>query len=145
MYAVFHAFHGCERHLRIHLVLACKHSFRFLSETSEDDRSYALLHAGFRTNAQSCDLSDFLTEEVEAEVKEAAEISMGTEIGPEDLENITVLCSEVSCQLGLAARVFYCLWWSILRPLLLSRCCMLGGYFVLAVCGPLLMFAPCDL
>ena len=35
---------------------------------------------GFRVNCAQTDLSDVLPEEVEAEVKEAAEISMGTEV-----------------------------------------------------------------
>jgi nucleolar protein 58 len=39
-----------------------------------------LLLLGVRTNAQDTDLSDVLPEELEKEVKEAAEISMGTEV-----------------------------------------------------------------
>ncbi|CDH51673.1 loc398558 protein [Lichtheimia corymbifera JMRC:FSU:9682] len=50
---------------------------------------------GFRTNAQSTDLSTILPEELEAEVKDAAEISMGTEISDEDIENIHCLCDQV--------------------------------------------------
>ena len=38
------------------------------------------LSTGFRSNVQSVDLSDTLPEEVEEEVKAAAEISMGTEV-----------------------------------------------------------------
>ena len=38
------------------------------------------LSSGFRSNVQSVDLSDTLPEEVEEEVKAAAEISMGTEV-----------------------------------------------------------------
>ena len=37
-----------------------------------------------RTKTQSTDLSDILTEEVEKDVKNAAEISMGTEINETD-------------------------------------------------------------
>lgn len=39
-----------------------------------------LLIAGIRQNAEKVDLSEFLPEEVEEEVKAAAEISMGTEV-----------------------------------------------------------------
>merc|ERR1712096_263736 len=50
---------------------------------------------GFRENAKSTDLSDVLPEEVEEKVKEAAEISMGTEISDEDILNIKHLCTQV--------------------------------------------------
>lgn len=41
------------------------------------------------------DLSDILPEDVEEKVKEAAEISMGTEISDEDTINIQALCDEI--------------------------------------------------
>ncbi|CAH2305955.1 nucleolar 58 [Pelobates cultripes] len=50
---------------------------------------------GDRVNFSSFDLSDFLPEEVEAEVKAAAEISMGTEVSEEDITNILHLCDQV--------------------------------------------------
>jgi len=50
---------------------------------------------GYRTNAVHCDLSSILPEDVEKEVKENAEISMGTEISEDDLTNITHLCQQV--------------------------------------------------
>ncbi|KAJ3368844.1 Nucleolar protein 58, partial [Kappamyces sp. JEL0680] len=50
---------------------------------------------GFRTNASTTDLSGILPEEVEIAVKEAAEVSMGTEISDEDIENITYLCDQI--------------------------------------------------
>jgi len=50
---------------------------------------------GLRTAAKSTDLSAILTEDLEQEVKEAAEISMGTEINQEDLDNILMLCEQV--------------------------------------------------
>merc|ERR1711872_116375 len=50
---------------------------------------------GFRENAKTIDLSDILPEEVEEKVKEAAEISMGTEIADLDLLNIKHLCEEI--------------------------------------------------
>jgi nucleolar protein 58 len=50
---------------------------------------------GFRTNAQDMDLTAVLPEELEKELKDAAEISMGTEISQEDIENIHELCDQV--------------------------------------------------
>ncbi|KAJ3615944.1 hypothetical protein Zmor_012180 [Zophobas morio] len=48
-----------------------------------------------RCNASSVDLSDILPEEVEEEVKRAAEISMGSDISGEDINNICALCEQV--------------------------------------------------
>lgn len=52
---------------------------------------------GFRSNARNedCDLSGILPEEIEAAVKAAAEISMGTDISDEDLETIKALADQV--------------------------------------------------
>uniref|UniRef100_A0A8K9X4N9 Nucleolar protein 58 n=1 Tax=Oncorhynchus mykiss TaxID=8022 RepID=A0A8K9X4N9_ONCMY len=50
---------------------------------------------GARTNVATTDLSEHLPEEVEAEVKLAAEISMGTEVSEEDIGNIMHLCDQV--------------------------------------------------
>ncbi|CAF3322704.1 unnamed protein product [Rotaria sp. Silwood2] len=50
---------------------------------------------GYRTTAVELDLSDILPTDVEAQVKEAAEISMGTEISEEDITNIRHLCAQV--------------------------------------------------
>ncbi|KAK2856736.1 hypothetical protein Q5P01_005471 [Channa striata] len=50
---------------------------------------------GDRTNVAGSDLSDVLPEEIEAEVKLAAEISMGTEVSEEDIGNIRHLCDQV--------------------------------------------------
>ncbi|XP_063501014.1 nucleolar protein 58 isoform X3 [Symphalangus syndactylus] len=48
-----------------------------------------------RKNYASAKLSELLPEEVEAEVKAAAEISMGTEVSEEDICNILHLCTQV--------------------------------------------------
>merc|ERR1712240_426287 len=48
-----------------------------------------------RENAKLVDLSDVLPEDIEERVKEAAEISMGTEISEEDMINIKHLCLQV--------------------------------------------------
>jgi len=50
---------------------------------------------GTRDNAKSTDLSEVLPEELEEKVKEAAEISMGTEISDEDILNINHLCQQI--------------------------------------------------
>ncbi|XP_053680058.1 nucleolar protein 58 [Anopheles nili] len=50
---------------------------------------------GMRDNVADTDLSDILLEELEQHVKEAAEISMGTEISEEDITNIQNLCDEI--------------------------------------------------
>merc|ERR1711936_31759 len=50
---------------------------------------------GTRENCKNTDLSDILPEDIEAKVKEAAEISMGTEISDIDMFNIKHLCDQV--------------------------------------------------
>ena len=50
---------------------------------------------GVRTSAHSTDFSDILEEEVEVHLKEAAEVSMGTEIAEEDVDNISQLVDQV--------------------------------------------------
>ncbi|ESO02342.1 hypothetical protein HELRODRAFT_94516 [Helobdella robusta] len=50
---------------------------------------------GLKTNAATCDLSDILPEELEQELKNQAEISMGSEISEDDITQIRELCEEV--------------------------------------------------
>lgn len=50
---------------------------------------------GDRTNVATTDMSETLPEEIEAEVKLAAEISMGTEVSEQDINNIMHLCDQV--------------------------------------------------
>ncbi|KAG6701942.1 hypothetical protein I3842_07G010500 [Carya illinoinensis] len=50
---------------------------------------------GDRVNAAKLDFSEILSDEVETELKEAAMISMGTEISDLDLVNIKELCDQV--------------------------------------------------
>ncbi|CAG8573188.1 11716_t:CDS:2 [Scutellospora calospora] len=71
--------------------------FPEMSKIVVDNLAYAKVvkAMGFRVNAQECDLSDILPEELENEVKEAAEISMGTEISEEDINNIVMGCDQV--------------------------------------------------
>ncbi|KAF7659357.1 hypothetical protein LDENG_00298930 [Lucifuga dentata] len=71
--------------------------FPELGKVITDNLAYckAVHKIGDRTNVASTDLSDILPEEVEAEVKLAAEISMGTEVSDQDIENIKHLCDQV--------------------------------------------------
>ncbi|KAJ7408078.1 Nucleolar protein 58 [Willisornis vidua] len=61
---------------------------------------------GDRSNFASSDVSDILPEEIEEDVKAAAEISMGTEVSEEDIDNIIHLCD----QLILTPVPKLCLW-----------------------------------
>lgn len=71
--------------------------FPELTKIIGDNLAYAksVKKMGYRTNAVNTDLSDILPEDIEQEVKQAAEISMGTEISEEDILNITYLCDQV--------------------------------------------------
>ncbi|KAK7404415.1 hypothetical protein VNO78_05299 [Psophocarpus tetragonolobus] len=71
--------------------------FPELTKIIQDNILYAraVKLMGDRANAASLDFSEILPEEVEAELKEAAVISMGTEIGELDLANIRELCDQV--------------------------------------------------
>uniref|UniRef100_UPI0037E974B9 nucleolar protein 58 n=1 Tax=Semicossyphus pulcher TaxID=241346 RepID=UPI0037E974B9 len=71
--------------------------FPELGKVITDNLAYckAVRKIGDRTNVAGSDLSDILPEEVEAEVKLAAEISMGTEVSEQDIGNIRHLCDQV--------------------------------------------------
>merc|ERR1739838_683274 len=71
--------------------------FPELSKIITDNLAYckSVRHIGVRTNVATTDLSEILPEEIEAEVKLAAEISMGTEVSDEDIGNIKHLCDQV--------------------------------------------------
>ena len=62
-----------------------------------DNLAYArvIISMGMRTSAVTADLTEILPEEIETAVKAAAEVSMGTEITAEDLENIQALAEQV--------------------------------------------------
>ena len=63
-----------------------------------DNLTYAkvVLKMGMRTNAKNIEFgTDLLTPEDEAHIKEAAEISMGSEISTEDELNIKELCNQI--------------------------------------------------
>lgn len=70
--------------------------FPELSKVVTDNVVYAktVLAIGMRNTTQSCtSLSDILPEDIEKEVRQAAEISMGTEITEDDLVNIKEVAS----------------------------------------------------
>ncbi|XP_042395405.1 probable nucleolar protein 5-2 [Zingiber officinale] len=71
--------------------------FPELAKIVQDNIQYAKVVKlmGDRTNAVSLDFSEILSEETEAELKEAAVISMGTEVSDLDLLNIKELCDQV--------------------------------------------------
>lgn len=71
--------------------------FPELGKVVTDNLAYckSVRKIGDRTNVASLDLSEILPEEIEAEVKLAAEISMGTEVSEEDIANIMHLCDQV--------------------------------------------------
>lgn len=71
--------------------------FPELSKLIGDNIVFARLvkRMGYRTNATAEVLSDVLEEEVADEVREAAQISMGTEVSEEDMNNIHYLCDQV--------------------------------------------------
>ncbi|XP_074520720.1 nucleolar protein 58 isoform X1 [Halichoeres trimaculatus] len=71
--------------------------FPELGKVITDNLAYckAVRKIGDRTNVATSDLSEILPEEIEAEVKLAAEISMGTEVSEQDIGNISHLCDQV--------------------------------------------------
>ncbi|KAG8472075.1 hypothetical protein CXB51_036778 [Gossypium anomalum] len=71
--------------------------FPELTKIIQDNIMYAkaVKLMGDRANAAKLDFSEVLPEEVETELKEAAVISMGTEISDLDLTNIKDLCDQV--------------------------------------------------
>lgn len=71
--------------------------FPELAKVVNDNVLYAkcVLAMKTRFSARETDFSSFLEEEMEAKVKDAAMISMGTEIAEEDIESVSRLCKEV--------------------------------------------------
>jgi nucleolar protein 58 len=71
--------------------------FPELGKILNDNVAYArvICKMGMRSNAAKVDLAEILPEEIEVAVKQAAEMSMGTEITSEDLDNIQALAEQV--------------------------------------------------
>jgi len=70
--------------------------FPEMSRIVGDNTMYTkvVLEMGMVKNAATVDLSDILPEDIEADLKSAAQVSMGTEISEEDLVNIHALCTQ---------------------------------------------------
>jgi nucleolar protein 58 len=71
--------------------------FPELGKILTDDIVYAKVvrQLGLRTNAPETDLSEFVPEELEKEVKAAGKISMGADIDQADSEAVVLLCNQV--------------------------------------------------
>jgi nucleolar protein 58 len=71
--------------------------FPEMARIINDNLAYSriVMKMGMRENAKESDLSEILPEEIEIAVKAAAEVSMGTEITPEDLDKIQLLAEQV--------------------------------------------------
>ena len=71
--------------------------FPELGKMITDNLTYARVvrTLGMRANISSADLASVLEEGLEEEVRAAAEVSMGTEISDEDMDNISHLCDQV--------------------------------------------------
>lgn len=71
--------------------------FPELGKMVTDNLAYARIvkALGIRGQIAKADLSSVLEEDKEEEVRAAAEVSMGTEISEQDMENILHLCEQV--------------------------------------------------
>jgi len=71
--------------------------FPEMGKIVNDNLLYAkiIVKMSVRQRCKDTDFSDILPEEIEAPLKEAAEVSMGTEIAEEDVENIRALADQV--------------------------------------------------
>eukprot|EP00123_Amoebidium_parasiticum_P006097 comp17151_c0_seq1/m.15965 comp17151_c0_seq1/g.15965 ORF comp17151_c0_seq1/g.15965 comp17151_c0_seq1/m.15965 type:complete len:558 (-) comp17151_c0_seq1:474-2147(-) len=71
--------------------------FPEMSKLVPDNLAYAKVvrKVQARTNVKNTDLTDVLPEEMIDDVKQAAEISMGSDVSEEDMTNIVYLCEQV--------------------------------------------------
>lgn len=71
--------------------------FPEMARIVNDNLAYSkiIISMGMRSNAVNADLAEILPEEIETAVKAAAEVSMGTEITYDDLDNIRGLAEQV--------------------------------------------------
>lgn len=71
--------------------------FPELSKILTDSLAYArvIKKLGFRTNSYTVDFSEILPEDLEHQLKDLSQVSMGTEISQEDLDNIIMLADQV--------------------------------------------------
>jgi nucleolar protein 58 len=82
--------------------------FPELSKIIENNAMYAniIMKMGVRTNAKTMDLTDFVPEELVQPIRDMAQVSMGTEISSEDMENISYLCEQVLAITDYRAELF---------------------------------------
>jgi len=82
-------------------VMRCKEMYGWhfpeLSKVVSDSMTYVQIvkRIAIRENAAKMDLSDLLPDELIAQVKDAAIVSLGTELTPEDIEMVHSLCDQV--------------------------------------------------
>merc|ERR1712110_547896 len=71
--------------------------FPEMGKVVTDNLAYAktIKKMTYRTNASTTDFSDILPDEIEQQLKEFAEVSMGTDVGGDDMENIVQLADQV--------------------------------------------------
>merc|ERR1712212_1393776 len=71
--------------------------FPEMGKVVTDNLAYAktIKKMTYRTNASSTDFSDILPEEIEQQLKEFAEVSMGTDVNEDDMDNILQLADQV--------------------------------------------------
>lgn len=71
--------------------------FPELGKLIADNSAYARVvdKMGMRSKAAECTFTDVLPPETDEDIKQAAQISMGTEISDEDVMNIRALCAQV--------------------------------------------------
>lgn len=85
-----------QNHLGQHRLRKSYPAYGSVSNTIHSPSRFLMFSStGFRTNAASTDFSSILPEDLEAVVKAAAEISMGTEISDSDITHINSLCDQV--------------------------------------------------
>jgi len=82
--------------------------FPELSKVITDNLQFAktVLRMGMRQSIAQHDFSDILAPEIESEMREVAEISMGTEVAEGDILNIKALCEQVIALTESRARLY---------------------------------------
>merc|ERR1719215_2616567 len=90
------------------LLLTYGWHFPEMGKVVTDNLAYAktIIKMKYRVNCSETDFSDILPEDIEEQVKELAEVSMGTDISEDDLENILALAEQVVDITGYRAQLF---------------------------------------
>jgi len=119
--------------------------FPEMSKIVTDNKAYAqvIMKMGTRTGFASYDFSDIMETEVEEQMKEAAAISMGTDITEDDLANIKELCEQVLSLTEYRTQLFEYLQ-NRMRAIAPNLTCMVGelvGARLIAHAGSLMNLA----